>query len=310
MRKSLVITGMDFFAPVLAGNINKYGNGWEARHLSFRKTLAGRTHRIWELVKADGVIFLGGFVSVGRNCRLLAFLNRFKQRKLFMYWTGSDVPRALEELKINAGRRTLPKEIIHVAAAPWLVDELSRAGIQAVFISLPAVPFVRVDLSKEVPPLPQDFTILTYVPDDAVSFYGGEYIKSLARDFPMIKIIILSSTGKWWPTPPPGIQFLGWVDDPRELYVQSTVLVRMTTHDAIAGMVEEVLSYGRYVIWSYPLAGVRTARDYNTLSRHVKELLEAHRRSELKINTDGIETVRNNFHPALNVKKLLAIMEQ
>lgn len=227
-----------------------------------------------------------------------------------MYWTGSDVMSVLEELKNTGKRKKLPKEIVHLAAAPWLVDELGGIGVQAAFISLSAVPFVRFDLSEEAPPLPQDFTVLTYVPDSAVSLYGGEHIKSLARDFPMIKIKILSSTGKWWPDPPPGVDFLGWVDDPRELYVQSTVLVRMVLHDAIGGMVQEALSYGRHVIWSYPLDGVRTARDYNSLSRHIEDLLEAHRRSELKTNADGIETVRNSFLPALNIKRLLAVMDK
>lgn len=310
MVKRLAVVGMDYFAPVLVGNLNKYGTGWEALHVSGENTLAVRVRRLWELVKADGVIFLGGSLTSGRLHRLLAFLSKFRPKKLLMYWTGSDVLRALHDLEEQRNQKTLPEKIVHIAAAPWLADELGGAGFQAMFISLSAVPFVRIDLSKEVPPLPKEFTVLTYVPDSAVSLYGGEHVKSLARDFPMIKIKILASTGGWWPDPPPGVQFLGWVGDPRELYVQSTVLIRMAAHDAIGGMVQEALSYGRHVIWSYPLDGVRTARDYTTMRGHVEELLEAHRRSELKINVEGIEVVKKNFLPELNIKKLLEVMNK
>lgn len=310
MVKRLAVVGMDYFAPVLVGNLNKYGTGWEARHVSGEKTLMVKVFRLWELVKADGVIFLGGSVKAGRLLRLLAFLNKFRRIKLLMYWTGSDVLGALQDLKENHNHKTLPEQIVHIAAAPWLANELGGAGVQAMFISLSAVPFVRIDLSEEVPPLPQEFTVLTYVPDSAVSLYGGEHIKSLARDFPMIKIKILASTGGWWPDPPPGVQFLGWVSDPRELYVQSTVLIRMVAHDAIGGTVQEAMSYGRHVIWSYPLDGVRTARDYPTLRGHIEELLEAHRRSDQKINMEGIEAVKNNFLPELNIKKLLEVMNK
>jgi hypothetical protein len=310
MVMRLAVVGMDYFAPVLVGNLNQYGTGWKALHVSGEKTLAVKVCRLWELVKADGVIFLGGSVKAGRLHRLLAFLSKFRRKKILMYWTGSDVLRLLQELKTNRNHETLPKEIIHIAAAPWLADELGGAGVQAMFISLSAVPFVRVDLSKEVPPLPKEFTVLTYVPDSAVSLYGGEHIKSLARDFPMIKIKILASTGGWWPDPPPGVQFLGWVGDPRELYVQSTLLIRMVAHDAIGGMVQEALSYGRHVIWSYPLDGLRTARDYTTMRGHVEELLEEHGRSDLKINVEGIELVKKNFLPELNINKLLEVMNK
>lgn len=310
MVKRLAVVGMDYFAPVLVGNLNKYGAGWEARHISGGKTLTLRMCRLWELVKADGVVFLGGSVKAGPLHRILAFWGRFRRKKLLMYWTGSDVLNVLKEFKTNRNHGTLPKEIIHIAAAPWLADELGGAGVQAMFISLSAVPFVKVDLSVEAPPLPKEFTVLTYVPDSAVSLYGGEHIKCLARDFPMVKIKILSSTGGWWPDPPPGVQFLGWVDDPRELYVQSTVMIRMAAHDAIGGMVQEALSYGRHVIWSYPLGGVRMARDYGALREHVEELLEEHRRSDLKINAEGIEVVKNNFLPELNIKKLMEVMNK
>jgi hypothetical protein len=48
----------------------------------------------------------------------------------------------------------------------------------------------------------------------------------------------------------------GYVQDMASVYRQHSIYMRLTHHDGLAHSVIEALSFGRQVVWTYPLQGV------------------------------------------------------
>jgi hypothetical protein len=60
-------------------------------------------------------------------------------------------------------------------------------------------------------------------------------------------------------------------------------------------MALEVLSRGRYVIWTHPLAGATLARTRSEVSRALRDLLDRHHRGALELNEHGRATTLARF---------------
>jgi hypothetical protein len=74
---------------------------------------------------------------------------------------------------------------VHLAGAPWLAEELQTIGVPASCVWLPSqLP------TGDVPPLPNVFTVGSYIPDSRFEFYGGPLIYEAARRLPFVRFLI------------------------------------------------------------------------------------------------------------------------
>jgi glycosyltransferase involved in cell wall biosynthesis len=171
------------------------------------------------------------------------------------YWLGTDVLNTLEEAragtlhrdKINASRGDL-----HLAAAPWLVSELEEVGIHAVMAHVQPVALAPHD----VPPMPDVYSVLSYVPGARFGFYGGPAIIEAARRLADVRFDIVGR-GEPDPSAPPNVRWHGWVENMAERYADASVVVRLPQHDAFGGTVVEGLFNARHVVYSYDVPHVR-----------------------------------------------------
>jgi len=203
---------------------------------------------------------------------------------VIMYWQGTDVLSARKYFSQHP--QDLQSGFIHWAVAPWLVEELKALAIEAQFMPFP-FKSVATYLAQEPPPLPDRFSVLTYLSDSRPSFYGWEHILRLAEALPELPIQVIGATGNFASHYPANIHFAGWVADPLPFFRDNVVLVRMPEHDGYPATVEEALALGRYVIWTYPFPGAIQAQDDMMLVEQVKRLYHLHQEGRLTVNQTG-----------------------
>jgi len=300
MRKTIVgkptifLTGLTYFVEQLGVTIfpaceyRLQTVNLDSIHSYPRRLLA----LIHQLLHAKLWYQIGGYTGRGRIFRLAHML----RIPVVIHWVGTDVLSAIEYSSKSPQFVKVAKNLIHWAGAPWLVDELRSIGIESKFMPLPIPPLSDV-LSQDPPPLPPNFTVLSYLPDTRPGFYGADYIVRLATEFPDVPFLIAGGKGSYIVDKPPNIRFLGWVDNMGDIYAKATVVVRITEHDGYGGTIQEALSFGRYAVWTYPFPEVFQAKDYSSLSSYIQCLLDRHANGLLTINRRGREYMKETMHP-------------
>lgn len=242
------------------------------------------------ILKADIIYCIWGTIS--RKNGLYFKLVTLAKKKVYMHWIGTDILKAKRCYERGAWDKRIVRDAIHWAEVPWTAKELEEIGIHSEVVPLASTIFPEV-----VPPLPDQFTILTYLPDDRPQFYGSEFIERLAEDIPEVRILVLSGGKKVYRSIHQNVKCLGWVPEISDIYSQGTVLVRMTEHDGLSFMVLESLAYGRHVIWTYPYPGVISTKSYPLLKEAILHLYGLHNSGKLRLNQEGREFVLREHQP-------------
>ncbi len=177
------------------------------------------------------------------------FLATLPARQAF-YWIGSDVMRTVRDEK--AGRLSphwmaRARASVHLAGAPHFISDLAEIGITAKACLFPS----RLPKIDQAPLLPDQFRVLSYIPEGREDFYGWPAIAHAAQRLPDIPFSIMAHSGDGLDRPA-NLACLGWVKEPLPLYRDAACVVRSVAHDAIGGTVREGLFFGRSVIYSQP----------------------------------------------------------
>ncbi len=167
-------------------------------------------------------------------------------KKVVFHWIGSD----WYEVTTRPALRELFRAVrggvdLHLADAPWLVDELAAAGLKAHL-----VPTISEKMTGALEPMPERFTLMAYMPDRRRVFYGWRVISDIAQSFPEVEVVAVG--GEAETDAPANVRFTGPVDGETmsRLYREVSALVRPTAHDGLSQMVLEALLRGRQVVWS------------------------------------------------------------
>lgn len=289
LRRRVLILGLPYFGQRLAESLTT--RGWRARYLPH----PGRSLRGWARVavaaaRAD-IIYLVGSRLDRRSPQ--ALLLRLRRRPVVIHWVGTDVQLALEAHRRRNASARIAERAIHWCDAPWLATELRQAGIRADVVALP-IPLP----AAEPPPLPSRFTVLLYYPVDAFDreVFDGETLLRLPAAFPAVRFILIPSPAETLPVPPPpNLETPGWVDDMDALYRETTVIVRLTSHDGQSFMAAEALARGRYVIWTHPMPGAILAAGFDAVAAALRALLERHEAGALGLNLEGRRRTLERF---------------
>jgi hypothetical protein len=225
------------------------------------------------------------------------------------YWLGTDVLNTLEEARAKTLRRSVMTSIrddLHLAVAPWLVSELESVGIHAITADIPEPH--RAPASP--PPLPDEFSVLTYIPKYRFDFYGGEAILGAARRLQEVRFDVVGSTADAARETPGNIQWHGWVTDMPLYYAATTAVVRIPGHDGMGDTVIEGLLNARHVLYTYEVPFVRTVSPATAeaLVADLAELRNEHLAGRLQPNLAGRDYALVEFDEARLADHLAAVL--
>ncbi|MBV8636786.1 MAG: glycosyltransferase [Candidatus Eremiobacteraeota bacterium] len=284
-RQTVVISGFTLFGAMVARAARWATPNWEPRVFRGGSRLARLSSAV-QLMRADAWYCIGSPIPD----RWLHLVAQLTGKRRVIHWVGSDI----ELLKSQpAIRRLCAKDTVrHLAEADWMVDELAAYGVRASVAPLP--PQVRIP--DYIPPLPDRFTLLLYVPRSRADFYGRREYERLFRRFSgrPIKFIVVGGGSVFVP-PGADVEIAGWKSDLCDVYERTSALLRFTRHDGLSLMALEALAYGRHLIWSRNFPFGACARTYDDCEHAVEDLLERHERGELRPQFQAAEYVRDTY---------------
>ena len=296
-RGRILILGLPYFGKMLAEDLGTLG--WRAEFLPHPgRSAAGWARVARAAVRADIVYLIGS--RIDRNSpqdRLL----RLRRRPTVIHWVGTDVQIAAEEHRKGNVSLRVAERPFHWCDAPWLVAELRTIGVLSEYVSLP----IPIETAP-APPLPEQFRVLLYYPVDAFDreVFDGETILRLPEVFPETQFTLIPSPPETLPALPPNVDARGWIDGLDGVYRESTVVVRLTSHDGQSFMVAEALSRGRYVIWTHPMPGCIRAEGFQQVEDALRQLLTKHNAGELNLNQSGRRHVLERFGKGKPLREL------
>jgi len=290
-RGRVLVLGLSYFGRLLEAQLASLG--WDASYAPH----PGRSARSWarlvpRIANADILYLISSRAERWAPQDIMMLLRR---KPVVIHWVGTDASRATDAHRRGALSTRIAEEATHWCDAPWLVEELRRAGIHSEYAALP-IPIT----TAPPPPLPADFRVLMYLPADARdrAVFDQDTILALPHAFPDVHFTLLPATASDLGIElPPNVDMPGWLPDLDPIYRQSTVLVRQTTHDGMAFTAVEALARGRYVIWTYPIPGGIRASGFESVEAQLRGLIERHRAGNLPPNRSGRTLTLANFSP-------------
>lgn len=284
---TVAISGLGLFCAGVAGHARTVAPEWETRLLHTGSRLEVLTS-ILTLLRSDVWYSIGSPIP-DRWVHLAA---RLLHKPRVIHWVGSDIAGLNEHPQLR-GLLASPN-VIHLAEVAWTAEQLRGFGFEPRIAPLPP----RHHQARCLP-MPEQFTIMLYVPRTRSDFYGRRSFERLMQRMqgePIRYIVV----GGGDIEAPHGTQIvnMGWRDNLYAVYEEVSMLIRYTPHDGLSLMVLEALSFGRHVLWTQEFPFVRTIGSYSDMESEVRALLALHRKGELRPQQAASQMIRDQFAPA------------
>ncbi len=300
-QMKIIISGLPYFAKKLAGQLSDYDKSNYYVAIS-NDGLVNRMRVLTHLLSADVVYMIGGAVTRS-NLVDLAMLLR---KKIVMHWVGTDVSNAQKAIENKLAIPSYVAYSTHWCEVDWIQEELGEIGIKAEIVSIASVESSKFDA---VPPLPENFSVLSYIGKGREKFYGIDLLIKLAEAMPEIPIKI-AGISEYSECLPANIELLGWVDDMDKAYRDCVIFLRLAEHDGLAFSVLEALSNGRYVGYSYRFLATRKISSQIELVEYVTQLKSLFNNGQLGANEEGVEQLKSEYKRATVAARLIAQIKQ
>ncbi len=256
--------------------------------------------------RAADVIVRVGFRPGARTIRgrvfdaVFSMMHARKRAPVVYYWLGTDVQNLARDARSEAGLsrfRALAGAATHVADSDALREELAAMGVPSRTAWLPAPNAPR---DRTIVPVPDRFTVLSYVPDAQAAFYDGPTLLEVAKRMKHARFRLVGGSGSWTADAPENVEFLGWREDMDRLYEESSVLVRSLEHDSVSCMAIEALAFGRPVVYSAQLPGTvhTTFSDVSELEGALRGIEARIERGDSLVIPETVTWARNVADPA------------
>ncbi len=297
----VILIGLPYFVKKLSSELSDFDkvNCYVGLDTSYR--LSDKFRYVFHILNTDIVYKIGGSARKGGALGLAFFL----RKKIIVMWAGTDVLKSGRLIRNREADLAFINYCRHACETSWIQYELKELNIHADILY--TTTFDSSALEGEIP-LPETFSILTYVDQAREDFFGIKTIIELANDFPDVTVNIVGS-GKSKYDMPRNIRLHGWVGNMDERYKNCTVFLRLPEHDGLAFSVLEALSFGRYVARTFPFPATYHARDYNVLRDFIAGLKKRHVQGNLRLNYEGIEFIKNNFEKSKILKGFINYLE-
>jgi glycosyltransferase involved in cell wall biosynthesis len=299
-RRLVTISGLDIFATEIARLNNTSQTGWNAIVLQF-ETRYEALSSILSLARSSVWYTIGTPLPT----RLLRYAARLLSKSRIMHWVGSDIetasrnPALVEDLNKTCAS--------HLTEVDWEVEELQRIGISAKIAPLPP----RFSCCPQVPPLPREFTLLTYLPSSRPDFYGGRVLEALIRSYAgkPIRFLIVGG-GKISVADGAPAEALGWRWSLDEVYPRVSALFRFTPRDGLSLMVLEALSFGRHVLWTKKFPFVQQVTTADAATSAIDGLLQLHLDGQLTPQQDAASFVQQTYDKERCLQKIVSAWDE
>lgn len=312
-RTKIAFLGEDYWIHHLADGLNsRFADELHAKALTWRPNERDKRAIITALLTADITVRVGYPLDFAWKIdRLWSAATHFRPGlKGSFFWIGTDVVNYARRLE--SGEATCPeisamRRSRHMAGANHLAAEVASLGFATVSTPMPP-PALMVP--SAAPPLPRDFTVLSYVPDFRFEFYDGPSLLNAARSLPDVRFNIVTGTGSAVAEVPRNMRFLGRVEHIAKQYTEASVVVRSVEHDAIGATVMEGLFFGRHVLYSYELPHTVKVQHGNAaaLIDALKTLKAQHDAGQLRPNTVGREWALKEFDPEPRFERIKNVL--
>jgi hypothetical protein len=264
-------------------------DGWQIRNHDLRRA-AALLEKSSDLGRCDLVFTYGGRVTTGK---FLAAARLLGKDKVVMFWAGSDVLYAKEHVAKGGAISRWIADRIHWASSPWIAEEVRSLGISCEYVPFNWAPAVR-----KPSPLPEHFSVLTYLPDASrAALYGLDQILEVARAMRNTSFVLVGLRQGQLADVPSNVEVHGWTTDLTPFYQRAVVLWRPARHDGMSFMVLASLAHGRHVIYSYPFSGCIQATTSATARPELERLQQLHETGQLQLNEPGRKIVESEFNP-------------
>ena len=242
-----------------------------------------------DIQQSDIIYWVGG---TGPSIKKYFLFWIKKKPILIIHWIGSDV---LGEMKRYRQRGTRRIEnfimdtlfwwkrkrggLIHLAVAPWLIDELAALHIPATCLPVTTIDIRKLGTvdTKTV----KNIDFLSYVHFRRFNFYGGDKIVELARRWQNYQFLIICADLTEIPREfaekmPENLTLcprVAWNNMP-EFYQRSKFFIRYTNHDGLSLSVLEALYFNLEVLWTYDFPCTHKIESLEKLSGSIPSLVK------------------------------------
>ncbi len=250
--------------------------------------------RLWQYA---GQVDLYYGISYGQWPRYL--FAHLRGKGTVCHWVGTDVLLVLRNPLHRWWFGAIINRCIdrHLVVSENLGAELATLGVKTQHI-----PLISDTTWGDVEHLPEQFTILAYLPAKRGRFYGAPIVYEIAKRNPQWKVYVVGRD----PTPHgkalSNVYELGaWVDMSK-VYPEVSVLVRPTVHDGLPRMILEALSRGRYVVFSRPFPHCSVGKTVEEVEQALRELAERN-----EPNLAGAAYVRKTYTKERTTRSLVEV---
>lgn len=294
-KRRVLVHGLYYCGRMLAENLT--GGDWEFRYYrdGGLKELAAMAR---ELAACDLVYQIGGRRTAGRFLYAAKLLSK---KKIVMHWVGSDT--VIEAQRGARARQTswVMQDIHHWGVSQWIVKEAELLGVRCEFVPIPSF-----YVPERPAPLPQEFSVLVYVPDARRGqLYGLDQILDVADALPEIPFRLVGLTAGRLPRLPVNLRVYGRIPNLHDFYRSASVVWRPSRHDGLSCMVMEGLGYGRHVLWSYPFPGCLHVTSAEEAREKISKLYELQEKKKLLINADGPQRLAEAGYLPCQMKRVI-----
>ncbi|HEX8806699.1 MAG TPA: glycosyltransferase [Candidatus Aquilonibacter sp.] len=298
-RRRVAISGLDLFTAQVVRELESRPSTWSACPLQMRSRLEVASSML-SLATSDIWYSIGAPIG-NRRVHLLAGL---LSKPRVIHWVGSDILALRNSPGLRRSCRN--RHVLNLAEAQWTIDELRVLGIEALLAPLPP----RLTPAN-IAPLPNDFTILFYIPKTRGEFYGRREYERLIRTFANCNVrFFVVGGGECYAPPGTNITRFGWQTSLENIYEQTTVLVRFTEHDGLSLMTLEALAHGRHVLWTQSFPFVTRVQDYAQLEAALRALLASHERGELRVQHEAAGYIEHTYSPERCIETIAAAWDR
>lgn len=293
----VLINGMPYFSRQLEKDLNELDDQNRYVFCDTYYSLWGRIRFILLLPFSKVVLSVNGLSTRSSS---IDKVFRWK-KKLIIQWHGTDVILAQERKANGTIYSQYIKSSKHLFSAPWFKDELAGIVKEGVYAPISYTSETGNDRAY------QQFSVMTYFPEDNKDFYGWEIIREAALERPNLEFHIIGASGEGVEVPD-NVKFYGWVDKQKlfNMLRSHPVFIRLTEHDGKSLMISQALGMGCEVIWTQPMQNCHyIERAAPALLDKLTELEESLKKREMSPNTHNISYAEKELNRMYVMKNFL-----
>lgn len=284
-RLKVAIVGLPLFANKVAKNLSTFDKKGIYKSFNTYYSKIDKLKIIPFLLTADVLYSINGAIDKSKVFDLAFKLNK----KVIMHWVGSDVIHATKVYKQGKANELYTKKAKHLCEVEWIKQELNEIEIEAQIQN-----FVSFSPNQIKVEIPKTFYVLSYLFPGRENFYGYETLLKVAEKSPHINFKIAGSDGKNI-NKFQNIEFLGWVPNLPEYIKNAALCIRFPEHDGLSSFVLESLSFGKQVLYKYPLPSCIVVTNEDEITNQISKYYQLWSIGQFPVNETGINYIKTNF---------------